>query len=82
MCVVAERPDGQVAGYARYRIKPDFDEAGAKGTVEVRELDGLDPAAVAALWRYLFGIDLVSSVRATRRPVDDPVLHLVGDIRR
>ncbi|WP_438314205.1 GNAT family N-acetyltransferase [Streptomyces sp. HUAS TT3] len=82
MCVVAERPDGEVAGYARYRVKPDWDAAGARGTVEVRDLDALDPAAAAALWRYLFGIDLTSTVRTGGRPADDPVLHLVGDVRR
>ncbi|MFK0253485.1 GNAT family N-acetyltransferase [Streptomyces sp. NPDC090445] len=83
MCVVAERPDGEVAGYARYRVKPDWDAAGApRGTVMVRNLDALDPAAAAALWRYLFGIDLTSTLRVGRRPVDDPVLHLLGDARR
>ncbi|MFJ9788113.1 GNAT family N-acetyltransferase [Streptomyces globosus] len=81
-CVVAERADGSVAGYARYRVKPEWNAAGPCGEVEVRDLDALDPAAGAALWRYLFGIDLTSVVRARRRPVDDPLLHLVSDPRR
>ncbi|MGW3322998.1 GNAT family N-acetyltransferase [Streptomyces virginiae] len=81
-CVVAEREDGEVVGYARYRVKADWDQAGAEGKVEVSDLDALDPAASAALWRYLFSIDLTWTVRASRRPVDDPVLHLVSDIRR
>ncbi|WP_327262476.1 GNAT family N-acetyltransferase [Streptomyces sp. NBC_01232] len=80
-CVVAEREDGEVVGYARYRVKPDWDQSGSDGKVEVSDLDALDPAACAALWRYLFSIDLTWTVRA-RRPVDDPVLHLVSDIRR
>lgn len=42
----------------------------------------MDPAAYAALWRYLFEIDLTWHVRAFRRPVDDPLLHLVNDVRR
>ncbi|MFF4446947.1 GNAT family N-acetyltransferase [Streptomyces sp. NPDC001502] len=81
-CVVAEREDGEVVGYARYRVKPDWDPTGSDGKVEVRDLDALDPAACAALWRYLFSIDLTWTVRAQRRPVDDPVLHLVSDVRR
>ncbi|MGW0362607.1 GNAT family N-acetyltransferase [Streptomyces sp. NPDC002990] len=81
-CVVAEREDGEVVGYARYRVKPDWDRAGSDGKVEVADLDALDPAAYAALWRYLFGIDLTWTVRAHRRPVDDPLLHLVSDVRR
>ncbi|MCX4525876.1 MULTISPECIES: GNAT family N-acetyltransferase [unclassified Streptomyces] len=81
-CVVAEREDGEVVGYARYRVKPDWDLTGSQGAVVVNDLDALDPAVTAALWRYLFEIDLTWSVRATKRPVDDPVLHLVSDVRR
>lgn len=81
-CVVAEGPDGDVAGYARYRVNPEWEYSGSAGKVEVVALDALDPAATAALWRYLFGIDLTWTVRAARRPVDDPVLHLVSDVRR
>lgn len=81
-CVVAEGPDGEVAGYARYRVRPEWEYSGSKGTVEVVALDALDPAVTAALWRYLFGIDLTWTVRAAKRPVDDPVLHLVSDVRR
>ncbi|GAA2627504.1 MULTISPECIES: GNAT family N-acetyltransferase [Streptomyces] len=81
-CVVAEREDGEVVGYARYRVKADWDLTGSEGKVEVSDLDALDPVASAALWRYLFSIDLTWTVRAPRRPVDDPVLHLVSDIRR
>ncbi|MFK0219947.1 GNAT family N-acetyltransferase [Streptomyces vinaceus] len=80
-CVVAERADGEVAGYARYRVKPVYDN-GWEGKVEVADLDALDPAATAALWRYLFEIDLTATVRAGRRPADDPLLHLVSDVRR
>ncbi|MFG2482908.1 GNAT family N-acetyltransferase [Streptomyces virginiae] len=81
-CVVAERADGEVIGYARYRVKPDWTPSGSDGTVQVEALDALDPAATAALWRYLFSIDLTWTVRAAKRPVDDPLLHLVSDVRR
>ncbi|MBT2449188.1 GNAT family N-acetyltransferase [Streptomyces sp. ISL-43] len=81
-CVVAEGADGEVVGYVRYHVKPDWEQTGSDGKVQVRDLDALDPAAYAALWRYVFGIDLAWRVRAYGRPVDDPVLHLVSDVRR
>jgi len=80
-CVIAER-DGETVGYARFSVKPDWDHSGPKGTVTVRQLEGLDPAARAALWRFLFDIDLTSQVIAYRRPVDDAWQYQVSDIRR
>jgi predicted acetyltransferase len=81
-CVVALRGDEPV-GYARYAVKLHWSDYGAAdGTVLLRELDAVDPAAHAALWRFLFGIDLTTSVEAEERPVDDPWLHWVSDPRR
>lgn len=80
-CVLAE-VDGELRGYARYAVRPEWDASGAKGTVVVRDLEALDPAAYAALWRFLFETDLTSTVTAHSRPVDDPLLHLVTDVRR
>ncbi|MFC8196457.1 GNAT family N-acetyltransferase [Streptomyces sp. NPDC057298] len=80
-CVLARR-DGEVIGYVRYFIKPDWDAAGPRGTVELRDLEALDPAAYAALWRHLFDIDLTSVVKTYNRPVDDAWQHLVSDPRR
>ncbi|MEH0633715.1 GNAT family N-acetyltransferase [Streptomyces bottropensis] len=84
-CVVAERADGDgsaVVGYARFRIKSDWGPSGAEGVVQLSAFQALDPAARAALWRFLFDIDLTSRVVAHRLPVDEPALHLVSDIRR
>ncbi|MER5404451.1 GNAT family N-acetyltransferase [Streptomyces sp. NPDC002769] len=80
-CVVAER-DGEVVGYARYRIKPDHDHAGARATVVLHDLQALDPAADAALWRLLFDLDLTTTLRTRGRPVDESWHHMVSDIRR
>lgn len=80
-CVVAER-GREVVGYTRFRIKSDWDESGARNVVHLRDLEALDPAAHAALWRFLFDIDLTSKVVAYGRPVDEPWLHMVSDIRR
>lgn len=80
-CVVAER-DGEVVGYARFRVKPEWETAGPKGAVLLRDTEALDPAAHAALWRFLFEIDLTSTLRAWGRPMDEPWLSMVSDIRR
>ena len=80
-CVVAER-DGQVVGYVRYRVKADWEAAGPKGTVVVSDLEALDPAGHAALWRFLFDLDLTSRIDVRRRPVDEAWQYLVSDVRR
>ncbi|CAM5544524.1 GNAT family N-acetyltransferase [Streptomyces abikoensis] len=80
-CVLAEE-DGRTVGYARYAVRPDWGDSGANGTVLLRDAEALTPAAYAALWRYLLEIDLTSRLTAHNRPVDDPLLHLVSDVRR
>ncbi|MFE0448234.1 GNAT family N-acetyltransferase [Streptomyces fungicidicus] len=80
-CVVAER-DGETVGYARFRVKPGWGPAGPDGTVVLSALDALDPAADAALWQFLFDVDLTSRLVARGRPVDEGWQHMVSDIRR
>ncbi|MGW3656878.1 GNAT family N-acetyltransferase [Streptomyces sp. NPDC005151] len=80
-CVLAER-DGGVVGYATFRNKPGWDAGVSKGRIVADDVSALDPAAYGALWRFLFGIDLTSTVEARNRPVDDALLHLVSDVRR
>jgi predicted acetyltransferase len=50
--------------------------------IDVWELITADPAAGAALWRDLLSRDLVGSVTADLRPVDDPLLYQLHDSRR
>ncbi|MFF7328752.1 GNAT family N-acetyltransferase [Streptomyces sp. NPDC090306] len=80
-CVVA-RLDGEVTGYARFRVKPAWERGGPAGEVVLQDLDALDPASGAALWRFLFGIDLTSRLTARGRPVDEAWQYQVSDIRR
>ncbi|MFI8090283.1 GNAT family N-acetyltransferase [Streptomyces sp. NPDC086080] len=80
-CVVAER-DGGTVGYARFRVKPSWGPGGPDGEVALSALQALDPAAEAALWRFLFDIDLTSTLVARGRPVDESWQYLVSDIRR
>jgi predicted acetyltransferase len=80
-CVVAER-DGEVVGYARYRVTPKWGPSGHDGTVTTEDLEGVDVPVHGALWRFLFGLDLTTKVRTRGRPVDEGWQHLVSDIRR
>ncbi|MFD3729582.1 GNAT family N-acetyltransferase [Streptomyces sp. NPDC058671] len=81
LCVLAER-GGEVVGYAHYAVRSDWSSTAAEGAVDVHQLMGLDPAAEAALWRFLCSVDLTSEVRIRSRPVDDGWQHLVSDARR
>ncbi|MFD1828091.1 MULTISPECIES: GNAT family N-acetyltransferase [Streptomyces] len=80
-CVLAEA-GGELLGYARFAVRPEWDAAGARGTVVLHALEAPDPAAYGALWRFLTEIDLTSTLRVRSRPVDDPWQHMVDDLRR
>ncbi|MEU9156380.1 GNAT family N-acetyltransferase [Streptomyces sp. NPDC048417] len=80
-CVVAER-DGRITGYARFRTKLGWSPSGHDGMVTLEDLAALDAASDAALWRFLFGIDLMSKLTVRGRPVDDAWQYLVSDVRR
>lgn len=67
--------DGTPDGWLTFRIARTGWEP---GEVRVEQLDGLSPAAVARLWRFVLDLDLVSSFRADT-PVDGPLLHLLLD---
>jgi predicted acetyltransferase len=72
-----------VDAYAVYRFKHEWVPDGlAKGIVEVIELIATTPEAHAAMWRYVFDLDLAGSIRANHRPIDDPLFALLADPRR
>jgi predicted acetyltransferase len=80
-CVVAEDGDG-VRGYATFRIRVRWDDDGiAANELHVNEVEALDPAAYALLWRSMLDRDLVAKVHAGR-PVDDPLVALLADARQ
>ncbi|WP_433450333.1 GNAT family N-acetyltransferase [Streptomyces sp. CA-142005] len=80
-CAVAER-DGEVTGYVRFSTKIGWGESGHDGTVQLKDLAALDPVTEAALWRFLFGIDLMTTLSVRSRPLDDAWRYLVSDPRR
>ncbi|MXZ88597.1 MAG: GNAT family N-acetyltransferase [Dehalococcoidia bacterium] len=76
-----EAPDGP-EGYAIYAAKGDSLEGLPRGTVRLHELVAANTTAAAALWRYLFGIDLVGTIEASNLPPDDPLLWMLADPRQ
>jgi predicted acetyltransferase len=74
--------DDAPAAYAVYRVKPDWDERGAKGTLTVQELVALSPDAERAMWAWLFGADLMTQVKAVRLPVPPPLTFMLAEPRR
>lgn len=78
---VVVEDDRRVRGYARYATKQDWSEGYPGGTVSVREVLATDPPALAALYRYLFELDLMARTNLWNVPVDDPLLHWLADPR-
>ena len=68
-------------GYASYAVRADSAEGIARGSLRLHELVATNPAAEAALWRYVFGVDLVETIEAHNRPADDPLLWMLADPR-
>ena len=82
-CLLAGDDDGP-RGYALYSGvgRWDDDLFLPDGLLDIRELVAADPPASAALWGDLLSRDLVTTVRAPARPVDDPLLFQLADPRR
>jgi predicted acetyltransferase len=79
--VVHDTPHGPT-GYALWRTKSDWDEKGPKAEVRVREVVAADPAAYAALWRFLLTIDLARTATFSFAALDEPLIHMVDEPRR
>jgi predicted acetyltransferase len=73
--------DGAAEGYAIYRVKDDWDHRGPKSVLEVKEAVTLTPRALREIWRYLFEVDLVRTVKAFRQPVPNPLQHILVEPR-
>ena len=75
MYTVTWENDGEVEGYALYRVKEKWNyETGLPaGEVWVFELVAASPDAHRELWRYIFGIDLAQSVKGYFMAIVDPL---------
>jgi predicted acetyltransferase len=70
---------GEPEGFVSYLVK-DTDDF-VRHTVEVNYLAAATDEALTALWRYLLELDLVAEVHIDTRGIDEPLPHLVSDVR-
>ena len=80
-CVVIDI-DGTPSAYALYRIISNVERGIPLGGVEVIEAVAVSPAASAAVWRFLFDIDLSAWIKASFLPLDHPLVLLAAEPRR
>jgi predicted acetyltransferase len=71
-----------VEGYVAYRAKEEWAPSiGPNSTVMLEELMSSTDEAYAVLWRYLLDLDLVRRVKGFRRPIDEPLVHMILEPR-
>ena len=73
--------DGSVTGFAVYRTREGGGPGRSESTVEVGDVFATTPTAYASLWAFLAGIDLAPMLTRNRAPLDDPLQHIVADVR-
>jgi predicted acetyltransferase len=73
--------DGSVTGFAVYRTREGGGPGRSESTVEVGDVLATTPTAYASLWAFLAGIDLAPMLTRNRAPLDDPLQHIVADVR-
>jgi predicted acetyltransferase len=78
--IVHDGDDGP-DGYARYRIREQWDDSGSKSAVVITELMATTPGAHLDLWRFLMDIDLMARTEAWNLAPDDPLMLAMADPR-
>jgi predicted acetyltransferase len=73
--------DGEVEGYALYRVKDKWQDGFPRGEVRVTEALATSPAAERVLWRFLHEIDLTVRVEVDRFDLGSPLPLIVRDSR-
>jgi predicted acetyltransferase len=73
--------EGDESAYALYRVKDDWADGYPRGEVRLVESFATSPDASRELWRFLFGIDLTTRVKAWYFDPGSPLFLLVVDPR-
>jgi predicted acetyltransferase len=74
--------EGRPDAYASYKVKHEWPDSVPRLALSVRELVAATPQGRADMWRFLFAIDLVSTVSYWNHPIDDPLQWLMAEPRR
>ncbi len=69
-------------GYVVYRVKPGWTDNVPDGRLRVGELVAADDEAYAALWQFVFDVDLVTTIEAELRPADELLGLLLAEPMR
>jgi predicted acetyltransferase len=80
-CLSYTSPEGELEGYLFYRVEFERQHHRPASELIVIELLALSTAAYVALWRFCFEADLISSVKANLRPIDEPLAWLLTNTR-
>jgi predicted acetyltransferase len=78
---VHENGDGELDGYVAYRVESKWDYV-TKSILHVDEVISLTSDAHDALWRFVFEVDLIETIRAEHIPLDDPLRWQLAESRR
>jgi len=74
--------DGETpVAYARYQAKESSEQRVDTSQLRVIDLSASTDAGYARIWQFLASIDLVSTLRAGDRPVEEPLPWLLTDRR-
>lgn len=79
-CVRYDDPDGTHQGFAIFQLvenPADFTQY----EVKLQALVAATTQAYAGLWRFLIEMDLVATITAHLRPVDEPLRWMISDFR-
>lgn len=69
-------------GFVTYRLRAEWRDGNSVTELQLSDLVGVTPADERALWQFVLGVDLVETITARRRPVDDPLPHAVTNQSR
>ncbi len=74
--------DGQGEAFAMYRVKQKWERGMPQGELRLVDAIATSTEATRELWRYLFGVDLVSRVSLWNYDPATPLFLMVKDARR
>lgn len=74
--------DGNDDGYVVYNISGEDVGGLYDRRLSIIDMQSQSPETTIALWRFVFGVDLIATVDAHNLAIDDPLRHVLVDGRR